>query len=191
MCLVGGVQSKIIPNDIIGKFPHEFSGGQLQRLSIARALISEPSLLVADEPVSMIDASLQIGILNLLADLNNNFDLSIIYITHNLSTAYYLSSRVEGEIIIMYRGSVVEHGKTEKVLTKPLHPYTKLLIESIPPLVPNKKWCTNLSPLVLELEEFTLKGCKFVKRCSYSKDICFREMPLLKHIEDGLVRCWL
>lgn len=181
----------INPKNVFGKYPHEFSGGQLQRLSIGRALISKPSLLIADEPVSMIDATLQIGILNLLADLNKNFNLSIIYVTHSLSTAYYLSSRVEGEIIIMYRGNIVEHGKTEKVLTKPLHPYTKLLIESIPPLVPNKKWCTNLNPLVLELEEFTLKGCKFVKRCSYSKDICFREMPPLKYIEDRLVRCWL
>ena len=181
----------INPETIREKFPHEFSGGELQRLSIGRALISRPSLLIADEPVSMVDASLRIEILNLLVDLNKKFNLSIIYITHDLSTAYYLGEQTSGEIAIMFRGTIIEQGSIEKVLTKPLHPYTKTLIESIPPPDPRKKWTISVKPSILELEEFKMEGCKFAKRCQYSKDICFKQMPLLKHIGDELVRCWL
>jgi len=181
----------INPKNVRGKFPHEFSGGELQRLSIGRALISKPTLLIADEPVSMVDASLRIEILNLLVDLNKKFKLSIVYITHDLSTAYYLGAQTSGEIIIIYRGNVIEQGSIEKVLTSPLHPYTKTLVESIPPPDPRKKWAISVKPSILELEEFKMEGCKFAKRCQYSKDICFKQMPLLKHIGDELVRCWL
>jgi peptide/nickel transport system ATP-binding protein len=113
--------------EIRGRFPHQLSGGQLQRVAIARALISKPALLVADEPVSMVDASLRASIVNLLRELRDSKRLSIIYITHDLATAYYVSDR----IIIMRRGEVVESGDARMVLDNPQHPYSQLLKSSV------------------------------------------------------------
>jgi peptide/nickel transport system ATP-binding protein len=113
--------------EIRGRFPHELSGGQLQRVAIARALISRPALLVADEPVSMIDASLRASIVNLLRDLRDRLGVAIIYITHDLATAYYISDR----ILIMRRGSAVESGDARSVLDNPQHPYSQLLKSSV------------------------------------------------------------
>jgi ABC-type glutathione transport system ATPase component len=113
--------------EIRGRFPHELSGGQLQRTSIARALISRPALLVADEPVSMVDASLRMSIVDLFKALRDEFGMSIIYITHDLATAYYISDR----IIIMQKGRVVESGIAQAVLDDPQHPYSKLLKASV------------------------------------------------------------
>ena len=113
--------------EIRRRFPHELSGGQLQRVAIARALISEPSLLVADEPVSMVDASLRMSIVNLFRTLRDDLGVSIIYITHDLATAYYISDR----IIIMRKGEVVESGPARSVLDKPKHPYSQLLKDSL------------------------------------------------------------
>jgi ABC-type glutathione transport system ATPase component len=114
-------------SEIRGRFPHELSGGQLQRASIARALISRPALLVADEPVSMVDASLRMSIVDLFKALRDEFGMSIIYITHDLATAYYISDR----IIIMQKGRVVEAGAARAVLDDPQHPYSKLLKASV------------------------------------------------------------
>ncbi len=108
--------------EVRGRYPHELSGGQLQRIAVARALISKPRLLIADEPVSMVDASLRMSIVNLFKDLKDTHGVSVIYITHDLATAYYISDR----IAIMLRGNIVEMGQVEKVLSEPLHPYTKL-----------------------------------------------------------------
>jgi len=120
--------------EVRGRFPHQLSGGQLQRVAIARALISKPALLVADEPVSMIDASLRASIVNLLRDLRDRIGVSIIYITHDLATAYYVSDR----IMIMRKGVVVETGAARTVLDNPQHPYSILLKKSVlPPDVPN------------------------------------------------------
>ena len=113
--------------EVRGRFPHELSGGQLQRVAIARALISRPALLVADEPVSMIDASLRASIVNLLRELCRRERVSIVYITHDLATAYYVSDR----IIIMRRGEVVESGQARAVLDNPQHPYSQLLKSSV------------------------------------------------------------
>jgi ABC-type oligopeptide transport system ATPase subunit len=113
--------------EIRGRFPHELSGGQLQRVAIARALISKPALLVADEPVSMIDASLRASIVNLLRDLRDRLGVSIIYITHDLATAYYISDR----ILIMRQGKAVETGDARTVLDNPQHPYSQLLKQSV------------------------------------------------------------
>jgi peptide/nickel transport system ATP-binding protein len=113
--------------EVRGRFPHQLSGGQLQRVAIARALISKPLLLVADEPVSMIDASLRASIVNLLRELRDNNGLTIIYITHDLATAYYVSDR----IIIMRQGKVVESGPARAVLDNPQHPYSQLLKSSV------------------------------------------------------------
>lgn len=113
--------------EVKGRFPHELSGGQLQRVAIARALISSPVLLVADEPVSMVDASLRMSIVNLFKTLRDDLRVSIIYITHDLATAYYISDRV----MIMQKGKVVETGPAQQVLDHPQHPYTKLLRELV------------------------------------------------------------
>jgi peptide/nickel transport system ATP-binding protein len=113
--------------EVKGRFPHELSGGQLQRVAIARALIPRPALLVADEPVSMVDASLRMTIVNLFRSLRDDLGVSIIYITHDLATAYYVSDR----IVIMQRGSVVEQGDAREVLTSPQHPYSILLKNSV------------------------------------------------------------
>ena len=113
--------------EVKGRFPHELSGGQLQRAAIARALISSPALIVADEPVSMVDASLRMSIVNLFKKLRDELKVSIVYITHDLATAYYISDRV----LIMQRGKVVETGPARQVLSNPQHPYTVLLKESV------------------------------------------------------------
>jgi ABC-type oligopeptide transport system ATPase subunit len=113
--------------EVKGRFPHELSGGQLQRTAIARALISSPALIVADEPVSMVDASLRMSIVNLFQRLRDELQVSILYITHDLATAYYISDRV----IIMQKGKIVETGPASEVLIHPQHPYSKLLKESV------------------------------------------------------------
>ena len=113
--------------EVSGRFPHELSGGQLQRAAIARALIPRPSLIVADEPVSMIDASLRMTVTNLFRSLRNELGVSIVYITHDLATAYYVSDR----IIIMRKGEVVERGEAAEVLRSPQHPYSILLKDSV------------------------------------------------------------
>ncbi|UVO38958.1 ABC transporter ATP-binding protein [Bradyrhizobium arachidis] len=128
-------------NEVGGRYPHELSGGQLQRIAIARALLAEPKLIVADEPVSMIDASLRTSIVNLFRTLRDDLGISIIYVTHDLATAYYISDR----IMIMQKGSVVESGDARTVLKAPQHPYTRLLREAVLlPEVPNAK--TNRTP---------------------------------------------
>jgi ABC-type oligopeptide transport system ATPase subunit len=120
--------------DVRGKYPNQFSGGELQRISIARALIPHPSMLVADEPVSMIDASRRMTIINLFLSLKQQYKTSILYITHDLATAYYISDY----IAVMNQGSVVEFGKARQVLSDPQHSYTRLLLDSIPTI--KKKW---------------------------------------------------
>ena len=111
-----------------GKYSNQFSGGELQRISIARALIPEPKLIIADEPVAMVDASLRMNIVNLFKRLRDEYQVSFIYVTHDLSTAYYVSDY----IATMYRGNVIEFGNARKVLENPAHPYTELLLDSIP-----------------------------------------------------------
>ncbi len=124
------------PQDTLGRFPHQLSGGQRQRTMIARTLLLRPRIIVADEPVSMVDASLRVTILASLLRLKNDFGISLIYITHDLATAYQISDH----IIVLNKGKVVEQGDPEKVVKHPEHPYTRLLISSIPQADPTKQW---------------------------------------------------
>ena len=124
------------PSRILGKYPHQLSGGQLQRTAIARALLAKPELLIADEPVSMIDASLRLQVLQHLIELKENHGVSILYITHDLSTALQISD----ELLIMYKGKIVERGSAENVILAPEHPYTQLLMRSIPVPDPKERW---------------------------------------------------
>ncbi len=167
------------------KYPSEFSGGQLQRISIARALVTDPKLIIADEPVSMVDASLRMSIVNLFKKLRDELGVSILYITHDLATAYYVSDR----IAIMFRGNIVEMGSVEQVLMNPRHPYSKLLRESIPQADPKKRWTTTITLAELEHEEYLRQGCKFAGRCSDVMEICKGVVPADIHIEDTLVKC--
>ncbi|AJC74132.1 peptide ABC transporter ATP-binding protein [Pseudothermotoga hypogea DSM 11164 = NBRC 106472] len=169
------------------KYPSEFSGGQLQRISIARALLTNPSLLIADEPVSMVDASLRMSIVNLFKDLRDRFGLSILYITHDLATAYYVSDRMA----IMFRGEIVELGPAEKVLQEPKHPYTRLLRDSVPEPDPSKRWTSKVLLAEQEHEEYLRMGCKFAGRCPSAMEICKRESPIHYEVDGVRVKCFL
>lgn len=171
--------------EFAGKYPNEFSGGQLQRISIARALITDPKLIIADEPVSMVDASLRMSIVNLFKQLRDELGVSILYITHDLATAYYVSDR----IAIMFRGNIVEMGTVEQVLMNPRHPYSKLLRDSIPQADPQQRWTTAISLSELEQEEYLRQGCKFAGRCPDVMDICRGVVPRDIYIDDVLVKC--
>jgi len=173
--------------EIKGKYPSEMSGGQLQRASIARALITEPSLLIADEPVSMIDASLRMSVVNLFRKLKEEQEVSIIYITHDLATAYYISDR----IAIMLRGQFVEIGSVKKVLDSPSHPYTQLLKSSVPAPDPQTKWKKDIALSDMETKEYVQRGCKFSGRCPEVRDICYEEEPGYIEVNDKLVKCHL
>jgi len=173
--------------DFAGKYPNEFSGGQLQRISIARALVTDPKLIIADEPVSMVDASLRMSIVNLFKQLRDELGVSILYITHDLATAYYVSDRIG----IMFRGNIIEMGTVEQVLMNPRHPYSKLLRDSIPQADPKKRWTTTVTLAELEQEEYMRQGCRFAGRCPDVMDVCKGVVPRDIQIEDVLVKCHL
>lgn len=173
--------------EFAGRYPSEFSGGQLQRISIARALLTDPILMIADEPVSMVDASLRMSIVNLFKKLKDEFGVSVLYITHDLATAYYVSDR----IAIMFRGSIIEEGPVEQVLRHPRHPYTQLLRESIPEADPNQRWDKPVTLSTTEQEEYLRKGCKFAGRCPQVMDICKDIFPANVHQDGVSVKCHL
>lgn len=173
--------------EFAGKYPNEFSGGQLQRISIARALVTDPKLIIADEPVSMVDASLRMSIVNLFKKLRDELGVSILYITHDLATAYYVSDR----IAIMFRGNIVEMGTVEQVLMHPRHPYTRLLRDSIPQADPHRRWSDTVTLAELEHDEYLRVGCRFAGRCPQAMDICKTRVPRDILTEGVLVRCHL
>jgi peptide/nickel transport system ATP-binding protein len=170
---------------IAGRYPAEFSGGQLQRVSIARSLLTEPTLLIADEPVSMVDASIRMSIMNLFRELTRNFGVSVLYITHDLATAYYVCDR----IAIMFRGNLVTMGDVDDVLLEPQHPYVKLLLSSIPKTDPKQRWTTKVQLSESEAEEYLRIGCKFAGRCPDVMDICRSEVPEDLYIDGVLIKC--
>lgn len=167
------------PAEVLDKFPHQLSGGQLQRLLIARALLLDIEFLVADEIISMLDASTRIDVLNLLADLKER-GLAILFITHDLSLGYYISERC----VILYRGTVVEMGDTEKVFGNSLHPYSKMLMASIPHV--DEKWEGREIGLVGDAEESDV-GCVYYGRCPVADPElgCDRRKPELRAVESG------
>jgi peptide/nickel transport system ATP-binding protein len=170
------------PAHVLNKFPHQLSGGQLQRLLIARALLLDIRFLVADEIISMLDASTRIDVLNLLADLKSR-GLSILFITHDLSLGYYISERA----VILYRGCIAEMGATEKIFDNPLHPYTKMLMASVPRL--DKKWEEVEIELRAKQSEDT-GGCVYFERCPVAEPDCARHRPALTEVEsDHFVAC--
>ena len=173
--------------EIAGRYPNELSGGQAQRVAIARALITKPSLIVADEPVSMLDASLRMSIVNMFRKLKTDNEVSVIYITHDLATAFYAGDR----IAVMLRGWIVEMGTTEQVLGNPLHPYTQNLKASIPSINTSDAWNEKIDLAVIETDEYTRTGCKFAGRCPAVMDICHNNIPPSVIHEGRSVKCFL
>jgi len=176
------------PEEFIDRYPHQLSGGQRQRVAVARAFVVEPLFIVADEPVSMIDVSLRAGILNILLEMRDKLGTSILFITHDLAVAGYISDR----LAIMYLGKIVEEGNTIDVLTNPLHPYTQALISAIPEPDPKLR----REKIILKGEPpspvFIPKGCRFWPRCQYVMQICKEKEPPLKEVSGGKkVACWL
>jgi peptide/nickel transport system ATP-binding protein len=175
------------PEDILGRFPHQLSGGQRQRINVARALVLRPKLLVADEPVSMVDASLRANILETLRTLQKNYGVSIIYITHDLTTAYHIAK----SIVVLYRGSVMEAGDVDTVIKSPQHPYPRLLIDSIPWPDLDRRWGeTEIKAKESELGD-TGAGCKFLARCPFAMDICQTPPPLFRINDHQAAACYL
>ena len=175
--------------EVSRRYPHELSGGQIQRVSVARALIPNPKLILADEPVSMVDASLRMAIVNLFKKLRDEQKVSVVYITHDLATAYYISDR----IAIMLRGYVVESGPVQNVLENPLHPYTQLLQESVPkPAASDRdEWAKHIDLGTLEVKEYGRKGCKYAGRCPFVMDVCREADPPDYEVEGRFVKCYL
>jgi peptide/nickel transport system ATP-binding protein len=186
-------------DDFAAKYPHQLSGGQRQRVSIARALAVEPAVLLADEPISMLDVSIRMGILNLMLELKRQRNLAFLYITHDIASARYVAD----EVIVMYAGHVVERGETEALLQDPLHPYTRLLLSAVPnPAVglvkqrpqPGPPDSSAVSASRGEVRTIIdpLPGCRFVERCPMAMDSCRATTPQLVEIQPGRwVRCHL
>ena len=176
-----------IGHELLDRFPHELSGGQQQRISIARAIMLQPQLLVLDEPTSALDVSVQAQTLNELLKLQEAYDMTYLFITHNLSVVRYMSDR----ICVMYGGQVMEIGTTDDVYADFKHPYTFGLITSAPPIHPSFR---NRKKNLLDGEMPSLvgdgKGCAFASRCKYCQDICKQQRPEMKQIgEEHFAAC--
>jgi peptide/nickel transport system ATP-binding protein len=163
------------PEEILGRYPHQLSGGQRQRIIVARAMLLKPKLIVADEPVSMVDASLRATILESIYTLHKEMGVTVLYITHDLTTAYHVSN----EIIVLYKGSVMEAGEVASVVKTPHHPYTRLLIDSIPWPDVNLQW--GREPVIKDdgSSPTTSLGCKFASRCPHVMAKCRETGPPL------------
>lgn len=173
------------PEETLGRYPHQLSGGQRQRIMVARALLLKPRIIIADEPVSMVDASLRATILESLLNVHKQFGISLIYITHDLTTAYQLCEN----ILVMYQGNVVEAGDVDHVIKDPRHPYTQLLVDSIPLANPKVRW----GQLELQTPNRNGKnnskaeskiGCAFAPRCPHVMEICREHIPPTFRIEN-------
>jgi oligopeptide/dipeptide ABC transporter ATP-binding protein len=160
------------------RYPHEFSGGQRQRIGIARALVLNPELIIADEPVSSLDVSIQAQILNLLRDLKHDFNLTYMFISHDLNVIRYISDRVA----VMYLGRIVELALNESIYSRPLHPYTRMLLEAVPSCDPQKK--ERKIKIKGEARAENSNGCSFQNRCPYRTDICVNQEPQLKEFDE-------
>ena len=165
--------------DVLRKYPHQLSGGQRQRIMIARACLVRPKLIVADEPVSMVDASLRANILDVMTTLRDEARISFLYVTHDLSTAYQVGDR----IVLLYQGCIVEEGNAVDVISNPKHPYVRLLVDSVPRPDPRDRWQGEID---LPEEEATrtanATGCRFAPRCPHAQPRCVRDRPPLHDI---------
>jgi oligopeptide/dipeptide ABC transporter ATP-binding protein len=173
-------------DDILAKRPDELSGGERQRVGIAKALVLDPEFVVADEPVSMLDASVRAGIVNLMLELKELKQLTYVFITHEFDVAYAICDR----IAVMYAGSIIELGSADDIIHNPLHPYTKLLLDAVPPLRPDKTWGNNIMDGECAYYIQVPSGCKFQGRCGCSSESCRTEnVPLIEKTPGHFVAC--
>jgi peptide/nickel transport system ATP-binding protein len=177
------------PDETLGRFPHQLSGGQRQRIMVARALLLRPRVILADEPVSMVDASLRATILGALRQMTLDLQIPVIYITHDLATAY----QVAENIVVLYRGAVVEAGDVELVVKEPRHPYTQLLVGSIPLPGVTRTWPPDGVPVALGSSPRTdASGCLFADRCPAVMPVCRTAAPpLFRVATHRVVACYL
>jgi len=179
-------------DDFLNRYPSRMSGGQMQRVTLARAVAVNPEYIVADEAVSMLDASLRLGALELMLDLQKRFGLSYLFITHDFAIARYFVKKGGGKIMIMYLGSLVEIGEGDSVIQKPLHPYTQTLLKAIPvpdPKATRERELPKLRSLDAPRLTETPSGCKFHTRCPYAEKICDDQVPELRSIAKRSVAC--
>lgn len=176
------------PEDFFHRLPHELSGGQRQRVAVARAMVLDPEFLVADEPVSMLDVSIRAQILNLMLRLKEEFNVTYLFITHDLSVARYMCDR----LAVMYLGAIVEMGSAEELIQNPVHPYTKLLLSSVPVPDPTIKREPVSSSFDISHSQNITRGCRFYPRCANAKETCLTTEPKLKEInKNHFVACYL
>ena len=163
------------PGDVLGKYPHQLSGGMRQRVMMARIHLIRPRLVIADEPVSMVDAGIRASFLNILLDFRDRYGISTLFITHDLSTAEYLG----GEIIVLYKGRIVERGATAAVTASPKHPYAQLLMKSIPVADPAQRWQEELktAPEAENKQQSSRERCLYAERCPLVMDPCWGRQP--------------
>ncbi|MFT7457180.1 MAG: peptide/nickel transport system ATP-binding protein, partial [Marinobacter maritimus] len=169
------------------KYPYELSGGQRQRVAIARALAVDPEVILADEPISMLDVSVRLGILNLMADLKDKHGISFMYITHDIATARYFAEKTA----VMYVGHMVEWGASDKVTQTPQHPYTQLLLSAVPEAGRHGRRELDAKKGEIPLWKPDSKGCPFATRCPRVLDKCSDSFPAITQIaDDHFIRCF-
>lgn len=171
--------------EFFARYPHMFSGGQRQRIAIARALMLNPKVIVADEPVSALDVSIQAQVLNLLMDLQNSSGVAYLFISHNLAVVEHIAD----DVLVMYLGKVMEYSNKRELFHRPLHPYTKALLASTPRIDPAQRQQKIILSGELPSPLAPPPGCVFNTRCSYAVERCRQEVPLLTMFEDRLVAC--
>ena len=170
---LAAVQLKSI--DVLGRYPHQLSGGQRQRVMLARVHLLQPAFIVADEPVSMLDAAVRVLFLNILLDFRQQYGMSTLFITHDLSNAFY----VGGQVIVMSRGRIVERGDADDVMLRPAHPYTQLLLASLPSPDPDVRWTDRMTDTeqTSALADPGRTRCLFAERCAHVMERCWHEVP--------------
>ncbi len=170
-----------LSEEVMGKYPRELSGGQCQRVGIARALLTSPDILIADEPISALDVSVQAQIINMLLDLREEMNLTILFISHDLEIVKYISDR----IAVMYLGEIVELADTEELFRNPVHPYTQLLLSSAPGSGKTEEEASDLDTTSLPNAIDLPKGCRFQTRCPYASSRCREEAPKTQEVAPG------